>query len=454
MRPQLSRIYEHLPRTLQNAAVSVTGWRIRRERYGGSFVEMLDGYVARDRASQDEVLAVRREKLRRVLAHAAKNVPYWTRTLRDHDIDPRRVDGPEDLAGLPVLTKADVLRLGPDIRWSSAPGSQVRMLHTSGTTGAGLVFAATLDALRDQWAVWWRFRRRHGLDLTTWHAMFMGWKIVAGDRADGRPWRVNWPGHQVFFSQHHLGPSTAAAYADALAQWDFPWIHGYPSTLAYLASLILDAGRPGPRPRVVSLGAENVLPSQARAIRNAFGVEPVSHYGLAEMVANASQCPNGRFHLDEDFAAVELEPLGDGTARILGTSLGNFATPLIRYDTGDVAAVFPGACGCGLPGRVLERIDGRQEDAIELADGSRVGRADHLFKDSVRVAEAQIRQKAAGRCEILVVPRSGFGPTDEAEILEECRSRFGSRLEVSLRCVASIPRTSRGKLRLVVREDG
>jgi phenylacetate-CoA ligase len=200
------------------------------------------------------------------------------------------------------------------------------------------------------------------------------------------------------------------------------------------------------------LGAENVLPGHVRAIREAFGVEPICHYGLSEMVANASQCPNGRLHIDEDFAAVELLPVGNGTVRIIGTSLANFATPFIRYDTGDLASVFPSPCGCGLAGRVLERIDGRQEDLIELSDGTRVGRVDHLFKDALRVAEAQVRQIHAGKCSILVVPREGFGPIDEADILRECERRFGDRLDVSIQLVESIARTSRGKLRLVVRD--
>jgi phenylacetate-CoA ligase len=436
----------------QTAAVSSIGWRIRRERYGGTFPSLLSDYVSRDRASEDEMLAVRRLKLRRLLTHARAEIPYWSRTLRAFDVDPERVEGPDDLANLPILTKADVLRLGSELRWSSAPRSELRTVHTSGTTGAGLILETTIDSQRDQWAVWWRFRRRHGLDLDTWHAMFMGWTIVQGSRIDPKPWRTNWPGRQVFFSQYHLGPATAASCAGALERMALPWFHGYPSVVSYLAALVLDLGGPRPRPRVVSLGAENVLPSQARAIHEAFGVEPISHYGLTEMVANASQCPNGRLHIDEDFAAVELVPAGDGTVRIVGTSLFNRAMPLIRYDTGDLAVVCPSKCGCGLPGRVLERIDGRQEDFIELKDGTRVGRADHLFKDAVRVAEAQIRQQRPGACEIVVVPRDGFGPSDEAAILRECESRFGNRLHVAVRCVESIERTSRGKLRLVVKE--
>jgi phenylacetate-CoA ligase len=191
-----------------------------------------------------------------------------------------------------------------------------------------------------------------------------------------------------------------------------------------------------------------------RIVRDVFGTAPVQHYGLAEMVANASECPDGRLHIDEDFAAVELAPSVDGTHRILGTSLGNFAMPFIRYETGDLARLASTPCGCGLPGRVLNSIDGRREDLLELSDGSMVGRLDHLFKDAVRVAEAQIRQAAPGRCTIVIVPRPGFGPADREALIDECRSRFGDRLDVEIEVADAIPRTQRGKLRLVVRTMG
>ena len=447
------RVYDGLPRALQTAAVSLKGWAIRRERYGGSFAALLADYASRTLASDDEVLAARRAKLRCILVHARAHIPYWSQRLRTFDIDPERVQGPEDLRSLPILTKDEVLRLGAGLHWPEAPRGATRLAHTSGTTGAGLIFPVTLEAERDQWAVWWRFRQRQGLSLETWHGMLTGSTIVPGNRSDPRPWRVNYPGRQVFFSQHHLGPGTAAEIALEIGRRSLSWLHGYPSAVSALATMAMEAGARLPRPRVISLGAESVQPAQIRAIRDGFGVDPVSHYGLAEMVANASGCPAGRFHIDEDFAAVELLPEGDGAVRLVGTSLSNLAMPLIRYDTGDLARLYPARCGCGLPGRALESIDGRREDLIELSDGSRVGRADHLFKDAVRVAEAQIRQSEAGRCTIAVVPREGFGAADEAEILGECRRRFGDRLSVRIERVASIPRTASGKLRLVVRTE-
>jgi phenylacetate-CoA ligase len=437
---------------LQSLALSAEGWRQQRERFGGEFRERLASYLAREHATDDEVLAVRREKLRRLLRHAA-TIPFWSARFRDAGLDPDRVDGPEDLALLPVLTKSEILLHGTKLVWPKTPRRELRTSHTSGTTGAGLVFQTTREAIRDQWAVWWRNRIRHGIVPTAWSATFMGRSIVSGGDDDPSPWRTNWPGRQVLFSQYHLRPATAASYARALVDMRLPWFHGYPSFIAYLAALIAEIGAPRATPRVITLGAESVLAPQVRVIREVFGVDPIQHYGLAEMVANASQCPAGRLHIDEDFAAVELVPSGDGTCRIVGTSLQNFAMPFIRYDTEDLARPARTPCGCGLPGRVLEAIDGRREDFLELNDGTRVGRLDHLFKDAVHVAEAQIRQETPGRCSILVVPREGYERADRDALLYECRERFGDRLDVEIEVVEAIERSARGKLRLVVRSS-
>ena len=129
----------------------------------------------------------------------------------------------------------------------------------------------------------------------------------------------------------------------------------------------------------MTVGAENLLAQQAALIRQAFGVKPRQHYGMSEAVANFSECEQGRLHVDEDFAAVEFLPNPAGGYKIIGTNLSNLATPLIRYEVGDVASLADAPCDCGRPGRVVAAVDGRKEDYVVLKNGSRLGRMDHIF---------------------------------------------------------------------------
>ncbi|MGD9932404.1 MAG: phenylacetate--CoA ligase family protein [Dehalococcoidia bacterium] len=384
------------------------------------------------------------------MLHAATTVPYWRDQFETVGLDPRSVRTLADLSPLPLLDRAGVVGAAGRLISTAVPARQRVRQHTGGTTGAGLVFWTTWDSLRDQEAVWWRHRRRHGIPRGTWFAQFTGQPIIAGPRHSPPYWHVNRTSTCVLYSVHHLSPRTAPAYLRDLAGRALPWFHGFPS---FLASLAQEAVRRGVelRPAWVSTGAENLLTWQRDAIREAFGAEPFQHYGLSEGVANASQCPEGLLHVDEDYAAVEFIPNGDGTHAVAGTNLSNEAMPFIRYVTDDIAVLAEG-CDCGLPGRPIASIDGRMEDTIELSDGSRVGMVEHLFWELTGVAEAQVRQHEPGRCTISLVPRLSYTDHERTKLLAESRMRFGDRLDVEIQLVDSIPRTARGKLRLVVRD--
>lgn len=248
-----------------------------------------------------------------------------------------------------------------------------------------------------------------------------------------------------------MGPRTLDHYIDELRRRRPPWLHGYPSLLSLLAGHIVDSSSDlGYRPRWVTVGAENLLTHQANSMRAAFGTEPVQHYGMAEAVANASECSSGRLHCDEDFAAMEFVQDGKDRHRVVGTNLSNPATPLIRYDTGDLASPASDGCDCGLPGRIVSRVDGRLEDYVVLPSGARIGRLDHVFKDLVSIREAQIVQSRPGAVTIRVVPGPNYDEREERALLAEARKRMGSDMEIEIQHTELLERTDHGKLRLVV----
>jgi phenylacetate-CoA ligase len=255
-----------------------------------------------------------------------------------------------------------------------------------------------------------------------------------------------------------MSPENLTAYVNELRSRRPPWLHGYPSLLALLAAHLVDTGSDlGYDVRWVTTGAENLLPHQSLLMERAFGVKPLQHYGLTEGVANISQCELRALHVDEDFAAVEFIPVGgngsNGLHRIVGTNLSNLATPLIRYDSQDLATLREGgSCSCGRPGRVVERIDGRSEDYVVLGNGVRLGRMDHIFKDMVNIQEAQIHQVRPGEITIRVVRGRDYVDEDERALLRETAKRVGGDMKTRIEYVSVLTRSSQGKLRLVVSE--
>ena len=299
--------------------------------------------------------------------------------------------------------------------------------QSGGDTGSGMVF-------REICGVWY----------------FGGRSVVPLRQSKPPYWRVNYPGRQILFSGYHLSPTTAAEYLSALETYSPPWLHGYPSLLSLLASYLLERGKPLKNPpRIVTTGAENLLPQQRDLMVKAFGCPVRQHYGQSESVANISECPNGHLHIDEDFSFVELIPLDShpGTFRVIGTNWSNPAFPLFRYDTGDLVRCSGEESPCSMTGRIVESIDGRKEDYVVLPNGARLGRLDHIFKDLTRIREAQIYQPKRETIIFRIVKGEGYGPEMERRLLDEARKRLGREVAIKVEYVSSLERSRTGKLR-------
>jgi phenylacetate-CoA ligase len=448
------KLYLSLPVALQNAIVSMEGRRLVKRRYDATFEEILRNTCKNNLLTRDGLLRLQRARLRAII-QSATTTSFWRDRFKKFTIDVNAGDLEFEIGKLPVLTKEEV-KNSPGGLVCRNIAEETVLSHTSGTTGSGLVFPVTLTAEREQWAVWWRYRRLHGIDRNNWCGYFGGRSIVP--LSQNRPpfWRVNKPGRQLMFSAYHLSRNTTAQYVKALVNHEIAWLHGYPSILALIAQYVIELKiQELPPIRIISTGAESLLPQQKEIIQEAFNARVVQHYGQAEGVANISECEHGSMHVDEDYSLVEFVPVENqpGSFRIVGTNWTNPAFPLIRYDTGDIATLSEAGCSCGSSWRVVSSIDGRKEDYLVLPNGVRIGRLDHIFKDLVYVREAQIVQSQINEAVFKVVKGSGYDSSgEEQKLLKEARQRLGDEIKISIEYVDKITRTRSGKLRFVISE--
>jgi len=458
MRDAFLKLYCQLPPAGRSVAASLRGAYLRSWRYGRRTESLIEAALERETWSADRWQRYQEERLAFVLHRAARDVPYYR-----HQWETRRRLGyrasPERLENWPILSKQS-LRAHPSA-FVADDCRHRRMFRerTSGTTGTPLDLWRGGETVETLYAISeLRERRWYGVSVRDRWAMLGGQLVVPV--ASRRPpfWVWNRALNQLYMSTFHLSPAFIPHYLDALERHEIRYLWGYASSLAVLAQEVLRLGRAPIRMTVAIANAEPVADHHRDAMEKAFGCPMRETYGMAEMVAAASECSARRLHQWPEIGYFEVlrdsadVPAAPGeTGRVIGTSLLNTEMPLIRYEVGDRASVgassqTPCPCGRSLP--TLDAIEGRMNDLVLTPDGRRIYWLNPVFY-GIPIRESQIIQDLIDRLRVLVVPAPGYGDDATRSIVDRLRARVGD-VQVQVETVESIPRTSGGKLRAVI----
>ncbi len=455
MRWGQDQLYAALPVPAQNLACSWAGYRRAKVRFNSHFEHCLEEWERSAQQPIETLHALQRRRLDHVVEYARRHCAHYRDLPPPSEARDAERAIEETLAHLPVLEK-EAYRAQPEAFLSSEVLERERIRgKTSGTTGTALPLWYTRDALAEEFATIWRQRRSFGAQRTQPNLTFNGQTIVP--IAQTRPpfWRHNRYGRQTLFSQYHMSERFLPAYVEAVHETPARWVQGYPSAIYLVARALLDARRPLPSGRLLAVftSSESLLAFHRETIEAAFGAPVRDRYGVSEFAVSMTECGAGRLHVDMEFGLVELE-VEEETAQyergaLLVTGFANAATPLLRYRVGDVGTRAKSPCPCGRAGQTFFDIDGRIEDYVVTPDGRRVGRLDHIFKEQLDIAEAQILQETPVEIEVHYVPRPSFGPASEQALMKEIRSRLGEEIGVELCPVREIEREPNGKFRAV-----
>jgi len=449
-------VYQKLPVFGQNLLCTVAGYKRYRNRFSPRFYEVLAKLEETAAGPLERLHEIQRRRLDRLVTRAREHSPFY------HDLPPPSDHGDpaeairRTLAALPILEKSDYREQPEAFLADDMPAKRLRRGSTSGTTGTALPLWYTLETLAEEYATVWRLRRANGVagpevpNLT-----FNGPVIVPFERRRPPFWRYNAYGRQTLFSLYHMTPDNLRAYVDAVHETPAGYVQGYPSSIHLVARAMLEAGRPLPAGQIAGVftSSESLLAFQRKTIEAAFSAPVRDRYGVSEFAVSMTECEHERHHVDMEFGIVEVEPTEETdesvTGPLLVTGLAHDATPLIRYRVGDVGTRSKKPCACGRPGDVFLDVDGRVDDYVQTPDGRMVGRLDHLFKEQLDIAEAQIIQETRDAIEVLVVPRASYDDTSEQQLMKEIHSRLGTEIDVTIRHVEDIPREPNGKFRAV-----
>ncbi len=140
---------------------------------------------------------------------------------------------------------------------------------------------------------------------------------------------------------------------------------------------------------------------------------------------------------------------------IVGTQLENYCMPLIRYDTGDLGCITREKCPCGRSHIRIKELFGRKDDIIVTPDGKKIGCGNmnqpmkYLYDE---LLETQFIQKAKDTLIVKFVPTDKYTPETEKTFEKHIRDQVGNSIKIQFQKVSEIPKTQRGKHRLIISE--
>jgi len=358
------------------------------------------------------------------IAHAKRNAPGWARILAG--VDAPAVTSREALAKLPVTRKSDLVAL----QKAERPFGGLNALPVS-KLGKIFVSPGPIYDPEGRSRDWWRTARalfaagfRSGdLAVNTFSHHFTpaGSMLESGALALG-------------CSVVPSGVGQTEMQVAALAELRANAYIGTPSFLKLIVEKADELKRDITSLKKAAVGAE-YLPPALRAAMGERGIRVIQSYASADLglIAYESEAIEGMI-LDE---ALILEILRPGTVdpvpegevgEVVITSF-NADYPLIRFGTGDLSAVLPGASPCGRTNTRIRGWMGRADQTTKVKG---------MFVHPSQVAEVVKRHREIAKARLVVDnPGGADRMTLHCEVVVESDA-LKAAIEASLRDITQL----------------
>jgi phenylacetate-CoA ligase len=393
-------------------------------------------------------------RLRRLIAYVVEHVPYYRELFARERLDPREIQGVSDLPKIPVLTREILRERFEDLKSDEFDIHAPYLGQSGGSTGESRRF--------------WLSRRSMDLEFAAVRRHYDAAGYRDGDRSAalyfplegslaGRLYWDDWKSRMRCLDTKTLNRQKLHDLIGAAVDFRADVLWAYPSHLELLLHYVEETGDDRFRPRVILTNAEVLYEHQREHARRVLGCDVFDWYGLGEHVAAAAECERHGYHIPEEIVAVEIiaggkeAPEGE-PGEIIGTSFENYAQPLIRYRTGDYAVRRHDRCPCGRAHAMVREIGGRTQDIISTPEGGWRAFRHGLFGVELvpGLKAVQLEQVEIRRFVARAVAPQGLDAEARRVLARRVIEAVGFEASVEVELVDDIPRTERGKRRMVI----
>jgi len=400
---------------------------------------------------------LRLERLRALLSHAGRHVPYYRELFSRLGFDPSRVTTTADLQRLPFLDKATIRAHTEALK--SEQARDLARFNTGGSSGEPLIFFIGGERVSHDVAAKWRATRWWGVDIGDPEIVLWGSPIELTSQDRVRQMRDALMRTKLL-PAFEMSPEKVAGFIAEIRAMRPKMLFGYPSAFAHIARHAEEHGI-----RLDDLGikvafvtSERLYPHQRALIERVFACPVANGYGGRDAGFIAHQCPAGGMHLTHEDIIVEIVdaagqvlPPGE-SGEIVVTHLATRDFPFIRYRTGDVGVLDDAPCACGRTLPLLKEIEGRSTDFLVARDGTVMHGLSliYIVRDLPGVRQFKIIQESLDQTRIQLVTDAAFDPACLAGIVAGAKARLGAEVRVPIDLVETIPPEKSGKYRYVV----
>jgi phenylacetate-CoA ligase len=418
---------------------------------------ILNEMEAADRLSAADLNALCELKLRQLIDYSYTNVAYVRACMDEAGLKPADISAPADLVRLPLMRKADARQNRERLR--SRIAGTLAVSTTGGSTGEPLIFdlskrrIASRMACRHRVGNWWGLTVGDS-ELAIWGSPV---ELTRQDRL--RDLRDRFLATRLL-SAFEMNEATMSRYLDILERRPCRQIFGYPSAIHLLCQHAQKEGRSLRRlgVKAVFVTGEVLYPYQRELISETLNCPVANGYGGRDSGFIAHECPQGGMHIMADAVIVEIidpqgRPLPPGeVGEIVVTDLYSHEAPFIRYATGDIGVTSTRRCPCGRALPLLERVEGRSNDAVAAPDGRLINSLALIYpiREVEGIEHFRIVQNTLTGFHIQIVRNERYRVENEDTIRSAWTKLLRASVAVEFEYVPTLAQDKSGKFRYVV----
>lgn len=400
---------------------------------------------------------IQMKKLEKITKYAASYVAYYNEILPPEIL--QSTLSLDDLGLISPLDK-DTVKSDSTRLQSKENFKFLTNKTTGGSTGQPVTIKKTRDAMARELAATWLGYSWAGIDIGDKQGRF--WGVPTNPKALKRSKLIDFVTNRLRCSAFSFDEKNLELYAKRMSAFQPRYFYGYVSMLCEFAQYFRDSCKFPPFHLDCIITTSEVLSvGQRELLESVFSCRVYNEYGSGELGSVAHECEKGSLHVMSENMIVEVldgdNPCAPGeVGELVITELNNLAMPLIRYRTGDLAALSAKSCECGRSFPVIEKLVGRAYDLIRNKQGKVfhgeffVYIMEDVKRKNLGVGAFQIIQRQFDRFLIKVKPEKTYSTKTEDFIISAIKDGFDPDTEVQFEMVEEIKRLPSGKMRLVV----